>query len=67
MRIAAASTSGSKRRSVTRDENFAESERIRRNLASASVDHTNAGCNEPRIIHFHRTLAAALDAPASGR
>ena len=47
-------------RSVTSDEDFPESERIHRNLASGVVDHTNAGRNEPGIIHFHQTLAAML-------
>ena len=47
-------------RSVTSDEDFPESERVHRNLASGVVDHTNAGRNEPGIIHFHRMLDAAL-------
>jgi phenylpropionate dioxygenase-like ring-hydroxylating dioxygenase large terminal subunit len=47
-------------RSVTGDEDFPESERIHRNLASGLVDHTNAGRNEPGIIHFHDMLRAQL-------
>jgi phenylpropionate dioxygenase-like ring-hydroxylating dioxygenase large terminal subunit len=47
-------------RSVTSNEDFPESERIHRNLASGVVDHTNAGRNEPGIIHFHRMLDAQL-------
>ena len=47
-------------RSVTSDEDFPESERIHRNLASGVVEHTNAGRNEPGIIHFHRMLDAQL-------
>ena len=59
-------------RSVTSDEDFPESERVHRNLASGVVDHTNAGRNEPGIIHFHRMLDAALaampaDAPVDRR
>ena len=52
-------------RSVTSDEDFPESERIHRNLASGVVDHTNAGRNEPGIIHFHRMLDAQLRSHAS--
>jgi phenylpropionate dioxygenase-like ring-hydroxylating dioxygenase large terminal subunit len=47
-------------RTVTSDEDFPESERVHRNLASGVVDHTNAGRNEPGIIHFHRMLEAHL-------
>lgn len=42
---------------VTRDEDYPESERIQRVLASGRVDHTVLGRNEGAVQHFHRTIA----------
>ncbi len=47
-------------RTVTGVEDFPESERIHRNLATGTLTHTNPGRNEPGIVHFHETLAALL-------
>lgn len=45
---------------VTRDEDYPESERIHRVLASGRVDRTLLGRNEGALQHFHRHLAAVL-------
>ena len=54
-------------RSVTGDEDFPESERIHRNLASGALARTHPGRNEPGIVHFHDTLAALLASGAATR
>lgn len=49
---------------VTRDEDYPESERIQRVLASGRVARTVLGRNEGAVQHVHRTIAAALGEPA---
>ena len=58
-------------RSVTSDEDFPESERVYRNLASGVVDHTNVGRNEPGHHplppHARRAARARVGELANGR
>jgi phenylpropionate dioxygenase-like ring-hydroxylating dioxygenase large terminal subunit len=46
-------------RAVTSNEDFPESERVHRGLASAMIDATVVGRNEPGIVHFHEMIRAA--------
>ena len=43
-------------RAVTSNEDFPESERVHRGLASGMVDATVIGRNEPGIVHFHEMI-----------
>jgi len=52
--------------SVTRDEDYPESERIHAVLASGVTQATQLGRNEAALIHFHRWLAERLDAARQG-
>ena len=47
-------------RAVTSNEDFPESERVHRNLASGAIDATVIGRNEPGVVHFHETMHERL-------
>lgn len=47
-------------RAVTSNEDFPESERVHRSLASGMVDATVIGRNEPGIVHFHEMIRAGI-------
>lgn len=49
-------------RAVTSNEDFPESERVHRGLASGMVDATVIGRNEPGIVHFHEMIREATAA-----
>ena len=46
-------------RAVTSNEDFPESERVHRGLASGMIDATVVGRNEPGIVHFHEMIRGA--------
>jgi phenylpropionate dioxygenase-like ring-hydroxylating dioxygenase large terminal subunit len=51
---------------VTRDEDYPESERIQRVLASGRVPSTTLGRNEGAVQHFHRTIRERVLDASSG-
>ena len=52
---------------VITGEDFPTGRTIQLGLTSGAQAHTVFGCNEPAMIHYHRSLQAALGLPLDGQ